>query len=115
MLKRDIELIKKPLLIVMVYCFFMQIIFGTVCPFKAIFKIPCPACGLTHATFYLFTFRWHKALEYNPTVFLWWISIILFIVDRYIHPLKIKPFPVYFIITSIVTFIWYIYFMLYLF
>ena len=87
----------------------MQLKFETVCPLLAFFKIPCPACGLTHACVYLLTGNIHKSLLYNQAAIFWIISIILFSYDRYIRTLRIKPFPVLFVITSIITMAFYIF------
>jgi hypothetical protein len=85
----------------------MQFIFGTVCPLKAFTNISCPACGLTHATIYLFMGNLKKALSYNLTVIIWLPTILLFILDRYIHKLKIDIFPFFFILAGLITIIWY--------
>ena len=106
-IKDDLLLIKVPLVIILVYCVFMQITFGTVCPFKAIFNIDCPGCGLTHAVIYLFTGNFVKSFSYNKTAILWVISIILFIVDRYFYRLRIVKFL--FIITGLLTIINYVF------
>ena len=107
MLKKDLLNLRPAIVPIVIYCVIMQVFFGTVCPLKAFVGISCPGCGLTHATFYLFTGRIRESLEANPTCIFWVISIVLFIVDRYIKPLKIKPFPLLFVITSIITIIWY--------
>lgn len=44
--------------------FFLVQIFYT-CPFKAIFGIPCPGCGLTRAFKCVLRFKMIKALEYH--------------------------------------------------
>lgn len=36
------------------------------CPFKAIFKIPCPACGSLHAFNCLIHLKFRESLNYNP-------------------------------------------------
>lgn len=46
-------------------------------------------------------------LNSNPTAIIWIISILLFLVDRYIKKLKINIFPLLFIIAGITTIIWY--------
>lgn len=107
-LKKDLYDIRYSLIILTIYCIIMQIIFGTVCPLKALTGIPCPACGLTHATIYLFTGNIKKALSYNPTVLIWVFVILLFLFDRYIYKLKINIFPFFFIAASLITITWYL-------
>ena len=70
MLKKDLYNLRFAIIPLIIYCFIMQICFGTICPMKAFTGISCPACGLTHATIYLVTGRWQKAFESNPTVLL---------------------------------------------
>ncbi len=103
MLKKDLYNMRFSIIVLFLYFTIMQITFGNICPLKALTGFPCPACGLTHATFYLFTFNIESALKSNPTVFLWIPSIFLFIYDRYIHKLKIDIFPALFIIVGIIT------------
>ena len=105
--KTDLNNIKIPSIIIILYSIFMQINFKTVCPFRAIFHFRCPACGLTHATIYLFLFRLHDAWSANPTVYLWIPTIILFCYDRYIKKLNIEIFPYCFICVGLITFMWY--------
>ncbi len=107
MLKKDLYNIRFAIFTLMVYGIFMQIQFHTICPFKALTGFPCPACGLTHATIYVFMGEFSKAFSANPTVLLWLITIFLFALDRYIYSLKIKIFPYFFILVGIITIVWY--------
>lgn len=107
MLKKDLYNMRFAIIFISIYCIFMQIMYGTICPLKAFTGIPCPACGLTHATFYFFIGRFSEAFLFNPTVLLWIVTIFLFIFDRYIYKLKIQVFPYFFIVVSIITIIWY--------
>ena len=106
-LKSDLYRSRYAILILIVYCVVMQMVFNTVCPFKAITGINCPACGLTHAAFYFFTGRFSLSFKANPTFIFWFLTILLFLIDRYIKPLKIKPFPVLFIIVCLITLVYY--------
>lgn len=47
------------------------------CPFKAIFGLPCPLCGLTHAFHYLFRGEFTCAILSNPLII--FVPIGLFI------------------------------------
>ncbi len=104
----DIKNMKIVIIVLIIYFIIMQLVFGSICPFMAIFKVRCPGCGLTHATIYLFTGRFNAAFNTNPNVLLWITSILLFFIDRYIINLKIKVFPYIFIIVSIINLIWYV-------
>ena len=107
MLKKNLYQIRFALIPIIIYLVLMQFFFGTVCPIKAFLHVDCPGCGLTHAVIYLFMGRLNDSVSANPTAILWLISIMLFIIDRYIYKLKIKPFPYLFIITGLITILWY--------
>ena len=107
-LKKDIIDNKIPIIAISFYCVFMQLVFGAMCPIKVFLHIDCPGCGLTRATIALLKGDISKSLHYNYTCILWIITFVLFAIDRYIKPLKIKPFPTLFVITSIITIIRYI-------
>ena len=107
-LKNDIKKYWYIFLIIIIYMVVMEIIFHKTCIFQILFHIDCPGCGLTRATIALFTGNIKESLHYNYSCIFWLLTIILFIIDRYIKPLKIKPFPVLFIITCLVTIIRYI-------
>ena len=107
-LKKDFINYYVIIIVLIIYCILMQVVFKSLCPIKAIFGVNCPGCGLTHASIYLFEGRFHDAIHANYSVFFWWIFFIAFAIDRYVHPLRIKPFPVIFIVACIVTILRYI-------
>ncbi len=107
--KNDVLHLVRILPIFVLYVVVMQRLFNTVCPFLALTHIPCPGCGLTHACIYLLQGKIGKSLQANPTAIFWVLSILLFLIDRYIKPLKIKPFPVLFSVTAGITVVYYIY------
>ena len=111
MVKNDLLNLRVAIIPIIIYILGMQWFFKTVCPLKAFTGISCPCCGLTHAAFYLLTGRLEQSLQANPTCILWLILIGLFIIDRYVKPLKVKPFPYLFIAIFIITFIWYMFHM----
>ncbi len=114
-LEQDIYNIRFALIAILIYSVIMNIAFGTICPVKGFFNVPCPACGLTHASIYLFTGKIKQSFEANLTCILWIIAIILFFIDRYVHKLKFNFFNVYLIITALITITVYIYKMIYIF
>ena len=42
----------------------------TFCPFKSLYGIPCPACGLSRASIQLINGNWLEAFQINPLVYL---------------------------------------------
>ena len=107
-LQQDLKRYWYAIIIVIIYLISMELIFGHTCIFKAIFHVDCPGCGLTRATLALLKGDIKSSLHYNYTCIFWWLTFILFFIDRYIKSLKIKPFPVLFIITCIITIVRYI-------
>ena len=59
------------LLLCTVYCY----VFG--CPFKNIFGIPCPTCGVTHALVSLFCLDFDSYMKYNPMALPLTISVLI--------------------------------------
>lgn len=108
-IKQDLYQIRFGLLFLISYCVITQLIFETVCPFLILTNIPCPACGLTRASIYLLTGNVEQAIQMNWTVFLWFVLIVGFIIDRYIKSLRFRLFPNVVIFVCVVTLARYIF------
>ena len=85
MLKNDIKKLWLPIILILLYFAATGLIFGEFCPFKIVFGIPCPACGLTHAGLALLKLDFAAAWQYNPSIFLWAPLILLMLFRRYIQ------------------------------
>ena len=107
-IKEDLINYRYAILAVAIYIIGMNLVFHTCCPIKILFKVDCPGCGLTRATLAFITGHIKESFQYNETYPLWIITILLFFIDRYFYKLKIKPFPILFIITVIITILRYI-------
>lgn len=73
------------------------------CIFKAIFKIPCPGCGITRAYLCLFQGQIKEAFRFHPLFWLIPIMIIFFILR---HVKKLQFLYKYHIIWIIFIAIW---------
>lgn len=106
--KKDFQIFIRVFPVLIIYLVVMQLAFKTTCPIYAIYHFPCPGCGLTRSGLAILRLNFPEAIKYNATIFLWILTIVLFIIDRYFKSLKIKPFPTIFIIVSIITLLYYI-------
>ena len=57
------------------------------CPFKAVFDITCPMCGMSRAAFYLVQFKFKLAFQMHPLIF---IMPILAVLLGYLYIFKNK-------------------------
>lgn len=108
-IKSDIKLLWRQILLIGIIFMILQLIFNEVCPMKILFNIPCPACGLTHSCISIILLQWRKAWVYNPTGFLWFISIIVGLVYRYILGKSSPIIMSMFIISGLASCIVYLY------
>lgn len=97
----DIKAYWLPLLLTAIIFVGLKIIFNEVCPVKIIWGVECPGCGLTHSCIYILTLHWRLAWESNPTGFLWFISIFLWLWFRYIIGRECKGVNVLFVISAL--------------
>lgn len=105
---KDIIAIKIPIIILAIYLPITQIIFKTVCPFKIVLGIDCPGCGLTRGCFNVLIGRWHRAIQYNPSAFLWVLLIIYVLYMRYIKGRDTFQWIIPTIVVCITTFACYV-------
>ncbi len=107
-IKKDLYKYWYIIIIAIIYLIVMQMIFSQICPIKILFKMECPGCGITHALYYIITGQFTKACQINWTAYIWLLFAVLFVVDRYIHKLKIKVIPNFFILVCVITILRYI-------
>ena len=82
---KNIKKYKIFILVVFLYLLAFQLIdpHGSNCLIKRTIGIPCPSCGMTRATYYLFTFQFDKAFYYHPLVFIMPITLGTFLLNGY--------------------------------
>ena len=81
---QDVKDYRYALIVLAVYAIITQSMFGTVCPWRIVTHMPCPACGLTRAGINVLLGRWKRAWDYNPTIFLWIVLILWWAALRYV-------------------------------
>lgn len=103
----DVRTYWRPFLAASVVIAILQLVFHNVCPFRIIFDIPCPGCGLTHGCIYVLTLRWHSAWQANPVSFLWVPAIAMWLSFRYIAGRRSRAADTAIVVTAVITLIRY--------
>ena len=68
----------------MLYAVITNLIFHAFCPLIIFCGIPCPGCGVSRATVYFLTGRWHQAWMMNPMIFPIAVAAVYFGWNRYL-------------------------------
>lgn len=89
---------------------FVIIILFFNCPFKFIFGIPCPMCGITRAFFYALSFDLNQAFHFH----ILWPIVLIYIVLHILLEFKIikinkKIIYIFLIVFAIINAIYYFY------
>lgn len=70
--------------VLILYTVITNLIFHAFCPLIIFCGIPCPGCGVSRATVYFLTGRWHQAWMMNPMIFPIAIAAAYFGWNRYL-------------------------------
>lgn len=107
--KKDLLLVKIPLLVLITYCVVTELVFHTVCPTAIVFGEPCSGCGLTRAGFLVLTGQFSKAAQMHVMIFFWMFLALYAVFFRYLLR-KRPPFLITLVIlVSMITAIYYLY------
>lgn len=87
---KDLNHYKWGILFFLIYYVLVKKIFHAYCPVVIVSGIPCPACGLTRASFFLITGQFIRAYHMHPLIFLYGGFGLYVFVKRYILNQKIK-------------------------
>ena len=84
-ISRNIKKYRIFIIVIIFYLLAFQLIdpHGPNCLIKRTLGIPCPGCGMTRATYYLFTFQFSEAFFYHPLVFLMPLIVSTFLLNGY--------------------------------
>ena len=107
--RQDIRNYYKGILLVVLYIVVMDVLFRKMCPMVLVTGMPCPACGLTRAGWYVITLQWAKAWQMNPLIFPIGIAFAYAIFCRYIRGIKIYGGPLIITIIAILLIGFYLY------
>ena len=108
LLKKDLHDNRKAFAIILAGWLILELTLNRHCPMVILTGLPCPGCGLTRAMFCLLTFDIYGAYHLNPSVFLWVLLIVSFIVDRYFMTKHVIPVKVILVLTLSVTVVVYV-------
>ena len=50
------------------------------CAFKELIGIPCPGCGITRALLSLICLDFKSALQYNPMIYCYIVSVVIYVI-----------------------------------
>jgi hypothetical protein len=81
--RKDVKDYWKVLLLLVLVLEALQYFFGTVCAFRFLFGIPCPACGMTRAFRLLIQGRVLEAFQMHPLFPLVIIGGVYLVISRY--------------------------------
>lgn len=105
---QDIKNVKWALAMLLVYYIVTRLLFHEFCPMRIVTGLPCPGCGATRAGIFVLTFQWKRALEMNPTIFLWIPYILFEVWQRYIGKKRRKLSNILLVAVCLLAIIWYI-------
>lgn len=81
-MKKNIKDKKLQNIFIIILVVGLMILFGLYkCPFKMLFGISCPGCGMTRALMALATLDFSAAIHYHPAVFVLVIFVIGWLLD----------------------------------
>ena len=84
-INRDIKTGWQPALIIGGYILFMNgLLRISVCPFRGITGLPCPACGMTRAGFLFLEGRFREAFLIHPFIYPAFLMAVIFVLFRYL-------------------------------
>lgn len=104
---QDIKNVKWALAMLLVYYIVTRLLFHEFCPMRIVTGLPCPGCGATRAGIFVLTFQWKRALEMNPTIFLWIPYILFEVWQRYIGKKRRKLSNILLVAVCLLAIIWY--------
>ena len=112
---KDVKDCWKGVLAAVVYLVALTLLTHEACPMRLVFGIPCPACGMTRAFWYLATLRPVEAWQMNPFAFPFLAFAVWFGIRRYLLGRKVLFTKIAIALLFIGMIVFYIYRMIYFF
>lgn len=96
-----------PFLIMVLYFVLSFFLTDSPCLFRLVTGLPCPACGLTRATFALFRLDFHAAFLYHPMVFLVLPIIVFVLIQDVVRKKPLKRYMPFFLAVGVCLYVVY--------
>lgn len=109
-INRDIKDAWQPGLIIGIYMIFMSgLLQVSVCPFRGITGLPCPACGLTRAGLLFLSGNFKDAFLVHPFIYPVFVMAVVFCIFRYLLGRSVHWMCYPLVVLGIGLFIYYFY------
>lgn len=82
--KKDLLLVRVPLVVLLVYGIVTELLFHAVCPSAILFGRPCSGCGLTRAGILVLTGHFAQAAQMHVMIFFWMFLAVYAAFFRYV-------------------------------
>lgn len=82
-LREDVKHYWRSVLIAAAVIVLLNLLFGTVCPLRILFGLPCPGCGMTRGFLSLLRLDFASAVTAHPLSPAFFLLLLLFPVFRY--------------------------------
>ena len=90
-LLRDVGILKRPIILMGIYCIVCELIFHKICISRILTGMPCPGCGLTRAFQLAATGHFAEATRMHPLWIFLVIAVPVALLERYLKlPIKIS-------------------------
>lgn len=108
-IKSDLCRYGKPLLAVLAVILLLNVFSGSICPFRKLWGIPCPSCGITRAAMLLLEGKFREAFLMHGFIYVLPVLAVLGIAERYFVNAECKVTKKVLYITAALALLYYAY------